>query len=40
MTKIGNVTTIVVSSICLIVWVIVTAYYGSWDTNKTNWDLL
>ncbi|KAH6509891.1 hypothetical protein HBI56_129380 [Parastagonospora nodorum] len=40
MTNTGNVTTIVISSICLIVWIIVTAYYGSWDTNKTNWDLL
>ncbi|KAH8723552.1 hypothetical protein GQ44DRAFT_656429 [Phaeosphaeriaceae sp. PMI808] len=39
-TKTGNVTTIVVSSICLLVWVAVTAYYGSWDTKETSWDLL
>lgn len=40
MTKIGNISTIVVSSICLIIWVAVTAYYGTWDTSESNWDLL
>ncbi|KAF2024001.1 hypothetical protein EK21DRAFT_118199 [Setomelanomma holmii] len=40
MTKTGNVTTMIVSAVCLVVWVVVTAYYGSWDTKKTNWDLL
>jgi hypothetical protein len=39
-TKTGNVTTIAISSICLVVWVAVTAFYESWDTTKTNWDLL
>ncbi|OAL01794.1 hypothetical protein IQ06DRAFT_272680 [Phaeosphaeriaceae sp. SRC1lsM3a] len=40
MTKTGNITTIIISVICLVVWIAVTAYYGSWDTQKTNWDLL
>ncbi|KAH6642510.1 hypothetical protein C7974DRAFT_103476 [Boeremia exigua] len=40
MTKVGNISTIVVSSICLVLWVAVTAYYGTWDTSETNWDLL
>jgi hypothetical protein len=40
MTKTGNITTVVVSSICLVLWVSVTAYYESWDTKKTGWDLL
>jgi hypothetical protein len=40
MTKVGNISTIVVSSICLVLWVAVTAYYASWDTTETNWDLL
>jgi hypothetical protein len=40
MTKTGNLTTTIVSGICLVVWVVVAAYYGSWDTKRTNWDLL
>jgi hypothetical protein len=40
MTKTGNVTTIIVTFACLVIWVVVTAYYGSWDTEKTNWDLM
>ena len=40
MTKIGNISTIVVSSVCLALWIAVTVYYGTWDTSETNWDLL
>ena len=40
MTKVGNISTMVVSAICLALWVAVTAYYGTWDTSETNWDLL
>jgi hypothetical protein len=40
MTKIGNISTIVVSSICLALWIAVTVYFGTWDTSETNWDLL
>lgn len=40
MTKTGNITTIIISVVCLVLWIAVTAYYGSWDTQKTNWDLL
>lgn len=40
MTKTGNITTVIISAMCLVLWVIVTAYYGSWDTKDTNWDLL
>lgn len=40
MTKIGNISTIVVSSVCLALWITVTVYYGTWDTSETNWDLL
>ncbi|KAF2128744.1 hypothetical protein P153DRAFT_367100 [Dothidotthia symphoricarpi CBS 119687] len=40
MTQTGNVATVVISSVCLVVWVVVTAYYGTWDTSETNWDLL
>lgn len=40
MTKVGNISTIVVSSVCLALWIAVTAYYGTWDTSETNWDLL
>jgi len=40
MTKTGNITTMVVSSICLALWIAVAAYYASWDTKETNWDLM
>ncbi|KAL6705247.1 hypothetical protein ACN47E_007207 [Coniothyrium glycines] len=40
MTKTGNITTMVVSSVCLVLWIVVTAYYHSWDSKKTNWDLM
>lgn len=40
MTKTGNIVTVIVSSICLVLWVSVTAWYESWDTSETNWDLL
>ncbi|KAF9701301.1 hypothetical protein EKO04_000120 [Ascochyta lentis] len=40
MTKVGNISTIVVSLICLMLWVGVTGYYGTWDKSETNWDLL
>lgn len=40
MTHVGNVTTIVVSSACLVIWIGVTAYYGSWDSKNTNWDIM
>jgi hypothetical protein len=40
MTKVGNISTMVVSAICLALWVAVTAYYGTWDTSETSWDLL
>jgi hypothetical protein len=40
MTKVGNISTMAVSAICLVLWVAVTAYYGTWDTSETNWDLL
>lgn len=36
----GNITTVIVSSVCLVLWIAVTAYYASWDTKETNWDLL
>lgn len=32
--------TIAVSSLCLILWVAITAYYGTWNTPGANWDLL
>lgn len=37
---IENISTMVVSALCLVLWVAVTAYYGTWDTSETNWDLL
>ncbi|KAJ4319291.1 hypothetical protein N0V94_003983 [Neodidymelliopsis sp. IMI 364377] len=40
MTKVGNVSTVVISVICLGLWIGVTAYYGSWDTKEAHWDLL
>ena len=40
MTKTGNIATIFISFICLILWVATTAYYASFDTKKTNWDLM
>ncbi|KAF3034916.1 hypothetical protein E8E12_005984 [Didymella heteroderae] len=40
MTKVGNISTMVASAICLALWVAVTAYYGTWDTSETSWDLL
>jgi hypothetical protein len=40
MTKTGNITTVVVSLVCLVLWIAVTAYYASWDTKETNWDLM
>jgi hypothetical protein len=40
LTKVGNISTMVVSAICLALWVAVTAYYGTWDTSETSWDLL
>jgi len=40
MTKVGNISTIVVSSVSLTLWVIVTVWYGTWDTSETNYDLL
>lgn len=40
MTKVGNTTTMVISAMCLALWVAVTAYYGTWDTSETSWDLL
>ncbi|KAH7355929.1 hypothetical protein BKA66DRAFT_429211 [Pyrenochaeta sp. MPI-SDFR-AT-0127] len=40
MTTTGNITTIVISSVCLVVWIAVTAYYETWDSSETNWDLL
>lgn len=40
MTKTGNVATIVISVICLALWVATTVYYVSWDTKETHWDLM
>ncbi|CAO2648669.1 Nn.00g079360.m01.CDS01 [Neocucurbitaria sp. VM-36] len=40
MTKTGNITTAVISSICLVIGIAVTVYYGTWDSRETNWDLL
>lgn len=40
MTKTGNISTVIISFICLALWFAVTAYYASWDTKDTNWDLL
>jgi hypothetical protein len=40
MTKTGNVTTVVVSIVGLVLWIAVTAYYASWDTRETGWDLM
>lgn len=40
MTNVGNLTTIVVSSACLAIWIGVTAWYGTWDSKNTNWDLM
>jgi uncharacterized membrane protein len=40
MTKTGNVTTVVVSVVGLVLWIAVTAYYASWDTKQTGWDLM
>jgi hypothetical protein len=40
MTKVGNIATVAVSVICLILWISVISYYKSWDNKKTNWDLM
>jgi hypothetical protein len=40
MTKTGNLTTVVVSVVGLVLWIAVTAYYASWDTKQTGWDLM
>ncbi|KAH7135143.1 hypothetical protein B0J11DRAFT_547171 [Dendryphion nanum] len=40
MTKTGNFWTGIISFICLVFWVVVTALYGTWDTKETNFDLL
>lgn len=40
MTRTGNTTTLLISTICLALWTTVTVYYASWDTKETNWDLL
>jgi hypothetical protein len=40
MTNTGNNATIFISSFCLTLWIITTAYYASWDTKETNWDLM
>ncbi|KAJ4983354.1 hypothetical protein SVAN01_11139 [Stagonosporopsis vannaccii] len=40
MTKVGNISTIVVSSLSLALWIAVTAWYGTWDTSETHYDLL
>ena len=40
MTKTGNLATIVISVICLALWVATTVYYVSWDTKETHWDLM
>jgi hypothetical protein len=40
MTKTGNIATVAVSVICLVLWISVISYYKSWDNKKTNWDLM
>jgi hypothetical protein len=40
MTKVGNIATVAVSVICLILWISVISYYKSWDRKRTNWDLM
>ncbi|KAF1968470.1 hypothetical protein BU23DRAFT_480106 [Bimuria novae-zelandiae CBS 107.79] len=40
MTKTGNIATIIISTVCLALWVATTAYYASWDTKETHWDLM
>jgi uncharacterized membrane protein len=40
MTKVGNIATVAVSVICLILWISVISYYKSWDKKSTNWDLM
>lgn len=40
MTKTGNAMTIIVSITGLALWIAVAAYYASWDTKETNWDLM
>ncbi|KAF2686335.1 hypothetical protein K458DRAFT_299167 [Lentithecium fluviatile CBS 122367] len=40
MTRTGNITTVLISTTCLALWIAVTVYYASWDTKETNWDLL
>jgi hypothetical protein len=40
MTNTGNNATIFISSFCLSLWVTTTAYYASWDTKETHWDLM
>jgi hypothetical protein len=40
MTKVGNIATVAVSVICLVLWISVISYYKSWDNKKTNWDLM
>ncbi|KAJ4293994.1 hypothetical protein N0V90_007683 [Kalmusia sp. IMI 367209] len=40
MTKTGNIATIFISIVCLALWAAVTAYYASWDTKETHWDLM
>jgi len=40
MTKVGNVATVVVSTVSLAIWVGITVYYGIWDTKETKFDLL
>ncbi|KAF1926621.1 uncharacterized protein M421DRAFT_211971 [Didymella exigua CBS 183.55] len=39
-TKVSNISTMVMSSICLALWIAVTSYYGTWDSSETSWDLL
>lgn len=40
MMKVSNISTMMVSAICLVLWLAVTVYYGTWDTSETSWDLL
>lgn len=40
MTKTGNIATIFISAVCLALWIATTAYYASWDTKETHWDLM
>ncbi|KAF2448106.1 hypothetical protein P171DRAFT_428229 [Karstenula rhodostoma CBS 690.94] len=40
MTKTGNIATITISAVCLALWIATTAYYASWDTEETHWDLM